>query len=274
MKKISWTMRFLFGLAFLLPTNSQAARSPGKIAVCPDTDKTSRIPEMQKYPAFYKKHTDADRIPIICSDKVNDSALLIAKSIVIRMLAKIPGVKDALIRNKLQVIIVSHNELMSDIPEYKGFDVLKDAKGVMLNDRLRGLGPMVEHPYISCAEENLICLPSDRYTGQSILVHEFAHAIALLGINYVDSNFNSKLRYAYLEAKKKGLWQNTYAISNADEYFAVGVQCWFNVFKKAVPSDGIGNEISRRSELRFYDPPLYNLLSNYFFMDDNIQICR
>jgi hypothetical protein len=254
--------------------NLQAADLTVKGQVQRDTLKTAAMNELQKYPAFYKKHTDADGILIMGSANVSDTALFIAKSIVIKMLAKIPAIKRAIINNNVQIILVAHNEEMSDVPEYKGFDTLRDQEGTILNARLRGLGPTAQKPYLGSGEENLICSASDTHKGENILVHEFAHAISILGISSVDTSFQTTLQRVYQEAKNKGLWKNTYAMANYQEYFAEGVQCWFNVCRRSVPGDGVANEISRRSELRYYDPTLYNLLSKYFFADDSIKACR
>ena len=239
-----------------------------------DTNLVTPVPASFRYPDFYKKYINANGIPIISSERVDDLALLKARSIVAKMLAKIPEVSKALIRNNEHILIVGHNEEMSDIPEYKGFDKLVDEKGTVLNNRVRGMGPTLEAPYCSCGEENLLCLSSDRYKGQSVLVHEFAHAVAIIGISYVDTGFRNRLKGLFLSAKKKGLWKNTYAMANFDEYFAVGVQCWFNVYKKVIPANGVYNEISNRKELRSYDPQLYGMLSRYFFEDNSIEYCR
>src|SRR5688572_5096376 len=44
-------------------------------------------------PAFYKKYVDAIGIPIISSDKVPDRALLMARDIVVYMLANRPDIR-------------------------------------------------------------------------------------------------------------------------------------------------------------------------------------
>lgn len=239
-----------------------------------DTSKSAPITELQKYPTFFKKHIDADGILIMGSNKVSDTSFVIAKSIVKKMLAKIPEVEKAMINNHTQIILVAHNEEFSDIPEFKGFDTMRDEDGNILNKRLRGLSLAGKNLFMSCGEETLICSPSDTHKGENIFVHEFAHTIANLGINAVDTTFLSRLKRIYNRAKNKQLWKNTYAIASFQEYFAEGVQCWFNVCRKSIPGDGVVNEIGRRSELKFYDPELYNLLSNYFFPDDTIKACN
>lgn len=239
-----------------------------------DTAKDTLITELQKYPAFFKKHIDADGILIMGSDKVNDTSFEIAKSIVIKMLAKIPDVKKAMINNHTQIILVAYNEEFSDIPEFKGFDTMRDQDGNILNKRLRGLSLAGKNLFMSCGEETLLCSSNDTHRGENIFVHEFAHTIANLGINVVDTTFLSTLKGIYNRAKNKQLWKNTYAMASFQEYFAEGVQCWFNVCRKSIPGDGVFNEIGRRSELKFYDPELYNLLSKYFFPDDSIRACN
>jgi len=239
-----------------------------------DTNVVRSVPEKYNYPKFYHKYLNAQGIPIISGESVDNLALLTAKSIIIKMLAKIPEVNKALVHNKAHILIVGARQQMSDLPEYTTFDKAVSETGIVMNDRARGMGPMLSAPYCSCGEENLLCLDHDRYKGQNILVHEFAHAIAIIGISFVDTSFRSVLNGVFLNAKKQGLWNNTYAMSNLDEYFAVGVQCWFNVSLKAVPSDGIHNEISTRLELEYYDPVLYKLISKYFLKDDRITVCN
>jgi hypothetical protein len=126
------------------------------------------------------------------------------------------------------------------------------------------LGATLQRPVCSCAEENLLCYPTDRYLGEDILVHEFAHGIHQLGINYVDSSFDKELEGIYKEALVNGLWTNTYAATNYGEYWAEGVQTWFDLNKEAIPTNTVHNQINTREELRVYDPKLYELISRYF----------
>ena len=59
----------------------------------------------------------------------------------------------------------------------------------------------------------------DRYHNQDILVHELAHAVHLLGAEYVIPGFSLRLRQAYDSALAQGKWLNTYAAGNVREYF-------------------------------------------------------
>ena len=237
-----------------------------------DSGKVSKLPDSSHYPIFYKKYLDADGISVMGSEKVRDEAFFVARRIVKYMLLKIPKIKTQLIQNHVRIVIVSEGEKMTDIPEYKDFNTR--FPGTDWNQRVRGFGGSVENPICSCGEENLLCLPNDRYRGESILVHEFAHTIHMAGISTLDKNFEINLNNIYGLAKKRGLWVNTYAISNMAEYFAVGVQCWFNVYRKSIPADGVHNEIGTRTDLQFYDPDLYAFLRRYFADGDPMTICQ
>ena len=95
------------------------------------------------------------------------------------------------------------------------------------NERARGLGATPAVPLGSSAEENLLCLAGDRYRGEDITVHEFAHSVHLLGLNAVSERqqhsrhcsqpqvfptFDTELRSLYRAAKRTAVWGNHYAM--------------------------------------------------------------
>ena len=78
----------------------------------------------------------------------------------------------------------------TDVPEHA---FLASDTETNWNTRARGLGGTVAVPTTSCAEENVLCLPGDRYRGESILVHELAHGVFNLG---VDAGLRAEFRAA------------------------------------------------------------------------------
>ena len=165
-------------------------------------------------------------------------------------------------QNKIRIAVMSKDELTTDIPEHS--DLNRAFPETNWDTRARGLGATAVRPVTSCAEENLLCYPDDRYAGEDILVHEFAHTIHQFAIRYLDRGFDKKLNEIYDHAKANGLWKNTYAISNANEYWAEGVQDWYNLNQEAIPGNGIHNEINTREELEHYDAELFDLINRYF----------
>jgi hypothetical protein len=122
----------------------------------------------------------------------------------------------------------------------------------------------VSRPITTCAEENLLGDASDPYRGENILVHELAHGIFNLGVVFTIPTFSGRLDTAFSTARAAGLWEMTYAAFNRDEYFAEGVQSYFDVNLEASPPNGIHNHVNTRPELLAYDPALHALIAEIF----------
>ena len=77
-----------------------------------------------------------------------------------------------------------------------------------------------------------------------------------MGMPDVDPTFDSKLQRAFESAANNGLWKGTYAETNRDEYWAEGVQSWFDDNRE---NDALHNHVNTRAELKAYDPQLATL---------------
>lgn len=205
-----------------------------------------------KLDPFYGKHLDLHRFPILASSKVSDRALQEVAWIIRGMLEGRPDVYDALREAKIRCCVMAHDELTTQVPEHRSLEPSK-----WWDRRARGLGPSKERPCISCAEENLLGLRGDPYAHENILVHEFAHAIDLMGLRKLDATFERRLAACYAAAQKQGLWKGLYAGENKEEYWAEGVQSWFGTNS---PPGPIHNHVDTRAELRAYDPRLGALI--------------
>ncbi|WP_437783465.1 hypothetical protein [Sorangium sp. So ce1097] len=225
----------------------------------------SEVPSELGLDPFYKKYVDAAGIPIISSERPPDAALLRACSVVVRMLGLRDDVRQAMIANRTRVAVMAETEVTTDIPEHS--DLYEAFPGTDWDTRARGLGATPARPASSCAEENVLCYPSDPYRGEDILVHEFSHAIAIMGIAFAEPTFDDELEEVFQGAIRAGKWANTYAATNKHEYWAEGVQGWFDTNIESIPGNGIHNEINTRAELREYDRPLHDLIARYFADD-------
>jgi hypothetical protein len=201
---------------------------------------------------FYKKYLDLNGLPIVSSAKVSDYALKEAAFIISRVLENRRDLIEALIASKVNVAVMAPSERTCDIPEHSD---LKPAS--YWNRRARGLGG----PTVSCGEENLLNLPGDPYDAENVLIHEFAHAVHNQGLAKVDPDFNKKLKAAYDSALAKGLWKGTYAASDIQEYWAEGVQSWFDTNRH---DDRAHNHVHTRAELKEYDVGLSALIAEAF----------
>ena len=237
-----------------------------------DDRKITAPPVKLELDRFYKKYTDANGIPVISSAKVPDEALLRAAQVIDKIISALPSeVKDNMIEKGVKLAIMARYEGTTDIPEYA---FLAHDTAINWDVRARGLGGTLELPLTSCAEENVLCYQIDKYHAEDILVHEFAHTIHLVGIVPNNPGFNDMLQQMLDKALAEGKWHNTYAATNYEEYWAEGVQCWFNVNGEVEQSDGKHNHINTREELLVYDPDLHKLLENYFTKDTACISCH
>lgn len=228
-----------------------------------DAPQVTSVPSELNLDSFYKKYVDADGFAIVSSENVNDSALIRAGKVLSQVLSKRADIKKVMIDKGCRFMIIGQKEEVCEVPEYK--HICDTPENIAFwNKRARGFGGAPEDEFsASCGEENVLCLEGDRYKGESILVHEFAHIFHMIGINGIDSTFDNSLEAVRQNAIKKGLWENTYAIGNKEEYFAEGVQSFFGCNKYSAEPNGVHNSINTRAKLKEYDPELYNLLLQY-----------
>jgi len=272
---------------------------------------------------FFKKGTVTQDILIATSERVADLAHQEAAylfDMVIKTLK--PEIAQRIRDDKVLCILVAHDELTSDIPQFKS-----DKTGQELafyNWRQRGFLTQVDdRRVVFFAEEDVM-----EYKGgmqiESILIHEFGHVIQFAGF---DDSMEKRLTESYEAAKAKGIWNDgraaqrfrrikgdepvnlldalakafpkispallrscleggdilvngqavkvdakvtgkdevlimfggakeCYAIKNQAEYFAEGVQAWFDTNRTM---DHDHNHIHTRSQLKKYDTGLADL---------------
>ncbi len=218
-------------------------------------------------PAYYSQVVRAHGYPICGSARVNPYALKEAAYLADLMLAKRMDIREAMIASGSRLCILAHDEFTTDQPEWAwlgnvpvaGFEsmTIKDYRDA----RARGMGGSATDPFCSCAEENLLAYQGDPYSTECIFIHEFAHNIHLRGLANVDPTFDQRVKSAFESAMKAGLWKGKYAAVNHHEYFAEGVQSWFDNNRE---NDHDHNHVNTRAELITYDGRLAELCQEVF----------
>jgi hypothetical protein len=206
---------------------------------------------------FYQKYRDANGIPVLSSAAVADTALVSACLVVVRMLSARDDVRQTMIGQQMRVAVIARNEVTTDLPDYRNLYTLFPNEEDW--DVLRGVGATVMIPVSSAGEENVLCQDDDPNAGENMLVHTFAIAVRL-GLQAADSTFAARLQAARDEARAAGLWEGTIAARDPMQYFAEGVEDWFDTSPDVSPPDGVHNEINTREELLAYDPNLASLV--------------
>jgi hypothetical protein len=231
----------------------------------------SLVPASLGVSPFYKKYVDAQGIPVVSSERVPDDALLVARDIVITMLSARPDIRKKMIERGWRTGVIAETEMTADMPEYAN----RKRPGAPRNEpvtqadrdyhawRSRGLGG---NPTTG-AEENLLGYPGTRYYGEHIFVHEFSHAI-MSSLRLIEPETGAAIQKAYDEAKAAAKYiiastnQPHYAMTDANEYWAEGVQWWF--FSNYGECFTGNVKIDTPDEFKAYDPKLYELISRVF----------
>ena len=200
---------------------------------------------------FYKKHIDIKGVPVVAADEVADLALQRTYEIVTHMLAGRPDVLEAMVDRGMYLVIIGKDQVYTDLPENR------NARNPdYLNERVRGTGGLPT----SFGEENLLSRPVDRYDDESIAVHEFCHTIDST-LRRIDPTWRDRKNAVYRNAVEKGLYKDTYAISNPAEYWCEMAQAYFDCNRINNWNHG---PIGRREQLKIYDPQGYELVRTTF----------
>lgn len=272
---------------------------------------------------FYAKTTLVQDILIATSKKVSDTTHLETAYLFDRMMQDLkPAIARRIREAKVLCLLVGHDELTSDLPQFKSEKTGKDLD--FYNWRQRGfLTKKNDRFVVLFAEEDVM-----EYEGgmqiESILIHEFGHVIHGAGF---DEDLKKRWTVAFETSKAKGRWNDgraaqrfrrvegdkpvllldelaksfpkqprellkkcldggdilvngkttesevkvtgqdevlivfggekaCYAGKNRGEYFAEGVQCWYNTNRTM---DHDHNHIRTREQLKAYDPDLASL---------------
>lgn len=227
---------------------------------------------------FYEKYASAEGIPVIGSGKVPDAAILVARDIVVHMLAARPDVRAEMVRRGYRVGVMAVSESTTDLPEQRdwkkpAFDDprLTDGERARYHEpggiasmtdkeywdrRARGMGGR----YTTGAEENVLGYPGTRYYGEHILVHEFSHGIAS-ALRRVDPALWEEVEVAYARAMDAGMYARHYAANTVAEYWAEGTQWWFWSNYEACFD---GARLWSPADLERYDPALYHVFERVY----------
>jgi hypothetical protein len=204
--------------------------------------------------AFYRKYIDVQGMPVVAAGEVADQALQRTYDIVTHLLAGRPDVIEAMIKNKMYLIVIGKDQVYTDMPEYR-----RSPNPAYQNERVRGTGGRPT----SFGEENLLSLPLDRYDDESIGVHEFCHTIDG-ALRSIDPTWSERKNAAFRSATGKGLWKNTYAGSNPGEFWAEICQSYFDCNRTNNWNHG---PIGTRAQLKEYDPESYELVRATFKLE-------
>lgn len=222
--------------------------------------------------AYYSQRADANGLPVLGGDQVSAPALTHACETILGMMSLRQDLLEEMIANGTIAAVTGDGEGITQIPAYSDLDTVFPITGSSWDERARGgLGATKARPVSSGTEENVLCYANDPYQAggvhEDIFLHEFAHSVDLMALEDRDPAFRDEVRAAYDDAIANNLYTNTYAADNVEEYWAEGVQTWFNANLESDPPNGLHNSVNTRAELESYDPALHGLISRIFPTD-------
>ena len=225
---------------------------------------TTRSYEVDFEPYYTQYLTCDNGITIKSSDGVSVPALEKAKAMIDFMLSKRADVSQKMVVNEASLALYGKNETAYHIPEHREW----------YDEQLRyveGYGGSMYNPVSTVTESNVLRLLAGDYVtlyrDESILVHEFGHAIKSIGIDQLeDQSLSREFQAAYKNAKESGLWPDSYAISNDDEFFATVSAIWFNVMNESWDGgwDSVRGPVNTRDELYVYDRKTYEFFAKIY----------
>src|SRR5262245_10645263 len=265
------------------PEGYELVRSTFKLT--PDTDwrykpvrqQPSVMPPPEKFKAdpYYTKFTYAREFVVLGSKHVGDEALLKANDTIRKMFAYRHDILKAMIADGARLVVLGRTERLSDLPE------LKDAKGRGDFDEVRYLEYAPDRKLMVVPEENVLGLPAEPFAGRCMTISLFAKGLYQvtglrpvdpkfeaqrgkqqyeLRVKRMDVEFDNRLKKLFEDTVAKGRWKGTSAGRNRAEYWAAGVEAYFDAAGAGSPPNGADRPVTTREALKAYDPDLYALV--------------
>jgi hypothetical protein len=232
-------------------------------------------PAKFKIDPYYSKFTFAREFTVLGSKNVSDDALLKANDTIRKMFAYRHDILKAMIADGARLVVLGRSEKLGDLPEFR------DARKKAGFEETRYADYASERKLMVVPEENVLRLADDPFAGKTLVVSVFAkglyHVTGLrqvdesferakskqqyeLRVQRMDVRFDRKLQSAHEEAKNNKLWRGTPAGHDRIEYWAAGVEAYFDAAGKGLPPNGADRPITTREALKAYDLPLYTLV--------------
>lgn len=217
------------------------------------------IPQVDYYTQFVTSETG---IVVKADDTVAyDSLVMAARQVDIELGKAGTGIAETMRDFGCSLAVYSPHQNAYFLPEHRyGFRLdMYDVEGYGGDTWNGGVSSIAERNILRTRDETEDPALNTAYRDENVLIHEFGHCIKLVGMDtQADQTLAEAFRAAYRNALDQGLWPNTYAISNEDEFFATMCTVWFNVMSEAPDwTDGTRCPVNTREELAAYDPVTY-----------------
>ena len=205
-------------------------------------------------------------LEILAAEDVTAEAIREMAARTYQMLVNRPEYAESIASFPIGLRVVGSGQRIMDLPEFEG--IYFHHPGIDWRFLGRSFPGTEIIPFAAGAEENLLCSTEDRYEGEDNFMRDFAITIRRFAMDAIDESTSTAIDQAYAVAVAEGKWQNTLAEINSEQYWAEGVQSFFdaNLEDNAEDREPISshNHVNTRNELRTYDRALYQIAISVF----------
>jgi len=204
-------------------------------------------------------------IDLLAGEDVDSSALVQMSDRIYNMLIARPDLQGAINAAGIEGRGMGAAQRITELPEF--VDLYDFYPGTDWDRRGRSYPGIDLIPFIAGAEENLLCFEKDFYVGEDAFIRDFALTIRRFGMAVADPQTDARIEQAYGTAIAKGLWVNTLAEIDSDNYWQEGVQSFFDLNLEEPedrPPNSSHNHVDTRQELRAYDTTLWEIAISVF----------
>jgi hypothetical protein len=204
-------------------------------------------------------------LELLAGDDVESAALGQMADRIYNMFIARPDLQAAINNAHIDGRVIPSDQRITNLPEFE--DLFDLYPGTFWDRRGRSFPGTDRIPYVAGAEENLLCFEEDFYAGEDPFIRDMALTIRRFALATVDPLADAKIEQAYGTAIAQGLWVNTLAEIDSDNYWQEGVQSYFDINLEEPddrPPNSSHNHVDTRQELRAYDPTLWDIAFSIF----------
>jgi hypothetical protein len=249
-------------------------------------------PSKFKIDPYYAKFTYAREFIVLGSKNVSDEALLKANDAIRKMFAYRHDILKAMIADSARLVILARNEQLNDLPELTARrPATGDNNPAPRAADVRYLDYAPDLKLMVVPEENVLSTADDPFAGEYMIISAFAkglyHVTGLrpvdsefdrrrgkqqyeLRVKRLDVEFDHKLEKLFEAALDKGLWKGTPGARNRIEYWAAGVEAYFDAAGSGFAPNSADRPITTREALKAYDPDLFALVDETFAFKEHV----
>lgn len=205
-------------------------------------------------------------IEILAAKEVDAAAIEALSDRAYNMLVNRPDYAAAIAGYPIGVRVIGADQRINGLPEFDR--IYFHYPGTDWRRLGRSFPGAEVLPFAAGSEENLLCFEDDRYEGEDGFLRSFAITIRRFAMAVVDPATSRAIEQAYAVAIAEGKWKNTLAEINSDQYWAEGVQSFFDANLEDVSEErkpiSSHNHVNTRDELRDYDRSLWAIAVSVF----------